>query len=151
MFVSIVLVSIFTATWASILTTERLRQYNVIRGLDDLRQIHVGTFSDSAAAQYLTTNHIDYKVLARTEPFEALKEGKIQAVIYDEPFLRYEVRNHYQGEFTVVPLHLDPQLYAFAVTEGAPLREPINRVLLRKIHEPAWRDLVYQYLGIAPE
>jgi polar amino acid transport system substrate-binding protein len=151
MFVSMVLVSIFTATLASILTTERLRQNTSIRGLDDLRRVHVGTFPDSSAAQYLTTNHIDYKALARTEPFEALKEGKIQAVLFDEPFLRYEVRNHYQGEFTVVALHLDTQLYAFAITEGAPLREPINRVLLRKIHEPAWRDLVYQYLGIAPE
>jgi len=151
MFVSMVLISIFTATLASILTTERLRQYTAIRGLDDLRRVHVGTFPDSSAAQYLTTNHIDYKALARTEPFEALKEGKIQAVLFDEPFLRYEVRTHYQGEFTVLPLHLDTQLYAFAVREGAPLREPINRVLLRKIHEPAWRDLVYQYLGIAPE
>jgi len=151
MFVSIVLVSIFTATWASILTTERLRQYTVIRGLDDLRQIHVGTFSDSSAAQYLTTNHIDYKALPRTELFDWLKKGKIQAVLYDEPFLRYEVRTQYEGEFTVVALHLDKQLYAFAVREGAPLREPINRVLLRKIHEPAWSDLVYRYLGIAPE
>ena len=80
---------------------------------------------------------------ARTDLFEALKKGKIQAVLYDEPFLRYEIRTQYKGEFTVVPLHLDTQLYASAVREGAPLREPINRVLLRKIHEPAWRDLVY--------
>jgi polar amino acid transport system substrate-binding protein len=151
MFVSIVLVSIFTATMASILTTERLRQNTAIRGLDDLRQIHVGTFSDSSAAEYLTANHIDYKALVRTELFESLKKGKIQAVLYDEPFLRYEVRNQYEGEFTVVPLHLDPQLYAFAVREGTPLREPINRVLSRKIHEPTWHDLVYRYLGTAPE
>ena len=108
----------------------------------------MGTFSDSAAAQYLATNH---KVLARTELFEALKKGKIQAVLYDEPILRYEVRTQYEGEFTVVPLHLDTQFYAFAITEGSSLREPINRVLLRKIYEPAWRDLVYHYLGIAPE
>ena len=151
MFVSLVLVSIFTATLASILTAERLRQNTAIRGLDDLRQIHIGTFSDSSSAQYLAINHIDYKALARTELFEALKKGKIQAVLYDEPFLRYEIRNQYKGEFTVMPLHLDPQLYAFAIREGSPLREPINRALLRKIHEPAWRDLLYQYLGFAPE
>src|SRR5262249_30083175 len=108
MFVSLVLVSIFTATMASILTTERLRQGAAIRGLDDLRQIHVGTFSDSATAQYLAINRIDYRALARTQLFEELKTGKIQAVLYDEPFLRYEVRNQYRGEFTVVPLHLDP-------------------------------------------
>jgi polar amino acid transport system substrate-binding protein len=121
MFVSVVLVSIFTATLASIFTAERLRQNTPIRGLDDLRQIHVGTFSHSSTAQYLTANHIDYKALERMELFEALKRGKIQAVLYDEPFLRYEIRNQYEGEFTVVPLHLDTQLYAFAIREGAPL------------------------------
>ena len=51
----------------------------------------------------------------------------------------------------MLPLNLDPQLYAFAVREGSALREPINRVLLRKIHEPAWRDLRYRYLGSASD
>jgi ABC-type amino acid transport substrate-binding protein len=45
---------------------------------------------------------------------------------------------------------VDPQLYAFALREGSPLREAINRVLLRKIHEPAWNDLLYRYLGSVP-
>lgn len=151
MFISLVLVSIFTATMASILTTERLRQGAAIRGLDDLRRVHVGTFSDSSTAQYLEKNHIDYRAFARAQLFEALKKGKIQAVFYDEPFLRYVIHNQYQGQFTVVPLNLDTQLYAFAVREGSPLREPINRVLLRKIHEPAWHDLLYHYLRVTPE
>src|ERR1700675_772891 len=45
MFISLVLVSTFTATMASILTTARLSQGSVIRGLDDLRRIHVATFA----------------------------------------------------------------------------------------------------------
>jgi hypothetical protein len=44
-------------------------------------------------------------------------------------------------------LNEDPQLYAFALREGNPTRESINRTLLRKIHEPAWHDLLYHYLG----
>jgi polar amino acid transport system substrate-binding protein len=147
MFVSLVLVSTFTATMASILTTERLSQGAVIRGLDDLRQIRIGTFADSSTAQYLHSNHIDYQAFGRDELFKALAKRKIQAVLYDEPFLRYVVRNQYPGQFTVLPLNLDTQPYAFAVRESSALREPINRVLLRKIHEPAWRDLLYRYLG----
>ena len=149
MFVSLVLVSTFTATMASIMTAERLREYSAIRGLDDLRRIHVGTFADSSSAQYLEANHIEYTGLTRSELFEALKSGKIQAVFYDEPFLRYTVRTQYAGQFTVIPLNLDTQLYAFAVKEGSSLREPINRALLRKIHEPAWHDLLYHFLGTA--
>jgi polar amino acid transport system substrate-binding protein len=151
MFVILVLISIFTASMASILTTERLNQGAAIRGLDDLRQIRIGTFADSSSARYLETNHIDYQALGRDQLFEALQKNKIQAVLYDEPFLRYVVRTQYQGRFTVLPLHLAPQLYAFAVPEGSALREPINRVLLRKIHEPAWSDLLYRYLGSALE
>ncbi len=147
MFVSLVLVSTFTAAMASNLTTDRLSRSTAIRGLDDLRHIHVGTFADSSSAQYLEANHIDYRSFERVELFAALKDGKIQAVLYDEPFLRYEIRNLYRGQFDVFPLYLDTQLYAFAIKEGSPLREPINRVLLRKIHEPAWNDLLYHYLG----
>ncbi len=147
MFISLVLVSTFTATMASVLTTARLNEGAIIRGLDDLRKIHVATFADSSTAQFLQLNHIDYVTLPRDGLFEALEQGRIQAVVYDEPFLRYVTRTQYSGKFTVIPLTTDPQLYAFALQEGSPLRESINRVLLRKIHEPAWSDLLYHYLG----
>jgi polar amino acid transport system substrate-binding protein len=147
----LVLVSTFTATMASILTTARLTQGAAIDGLDDLRKLHVGTFADSTSAQFLQTSHIDYLTLPRRELFEALKDEKIQAIVYDEPFLRYVIRTQYAGQFTVIPLNLDPQLYAFALREGSPLRESINRMLLLKIHEPAWHDLLYHYLGASPE
>jgi polar amino acid transport system substrate-binding protein len=151
MFISLVLVSTFTATMASILTTARLTQGAAISGLDDLRKIHVGTFADSTSAQFLQASHIDYLTLPRRELFEALKDEKIQAIVFDEPFLRYVIRTQYAGQFTVIPLNLDPQLYAFALREGSPLRESINRMLLLKIHEPAWHDLLYHYLGTSPE
>jgi polar amino acid transport system substrate-binding protein len=150
MFISLVLVSTFTATMASVLTTARLSQGSVIRGLDDLRRIHVATFADSSTAQFLQSNHIDYVTFPRDGLFQALEKGNIQAVVYDEPFLRYVTRTQYPGKFNVIPLNSDPQLYAFALREGSPLRESINRVLLRKIHEPAWNDLLYHYLGYAP-
>jgi polar amino acid transport system substrate-binding protein len=151
MFISLVLVSTFTAAMASILTTARLREGTTIRGLDDIRKIHVGTFADSTTALFLEANHIEYVTLPRAELFEALGKGKIQAIVFDAPFLRYEVRRQYPGQFTVLPLNLDPQPYAFAVREGSPLLESINRVLLRKIHEPAWQDLLYHYLGTSEE
>jgi ABC-type amino acid transport substrate-binding protein len=150
MFISLVLVSTFTATMASILTTARLSQGSSIHGMDDLRKIHVGTFIDCTTAQYLQSGHIDYITSSRTGLFKSLKQGKIQAIVFDEPFLRYVVRTEYPGQFTVIPLNVDPQLYAFALREGSPLRESINRVLLRKIHEPAWSDLLYRYLGNVP-
>ncbi|HZC58389.1 MAG TPA: transporter substrate-binding domain-containing protein [Chthoniobacterales bacterium] len=149
MFVSLVLVSTFTATMASIMTAARIDEGSAIHGLDDLQKLRVGTFSESSTAQFLEERHIDYVTYPRAELFNALKTNKIQAIVYDEPFLRYVVRNEYPTEFTVTPLYLDPQLYAFAVREGSSLRMSINRELLRKIHEPAWHDLLYHYMGYA--
>ncbi len=151
MLISVVLISTFTASIASILTAERLGRESDIRGLDDLRRIRVGTFANSSTAEYLEENHIDYQAFSRNDLFAALKAGKIQAVFYDEPFLRNIIRSKFRGQFIVIRLDLETQLYAFALKEGSPLREGINRVLLRKIHEPAWRDLLYQYLGTTPK
>jgi polar amino acid transport system substrate-binding protein len=150
MFVSLVLVSTFTATMASILTASRINQGTVIRAVGDLREIHVGTFAASTAAEYLRENHIDFVTDSRARLFEALEKDKIQAIVYDEPFLRYVTRKSYADRIEVVPLNLDPQLYAFAVQEGSPLRESINREILRKIHDPEWPDLLYDYMGYAP-
>jgi polar amino acid transport system substrate-binding protein len=147
MFVSLVLVSTFTATMASIMTAARIDEGSAIHGLNDLQKVRVGTFAASTTTQYLEERHIDYVTYPRAALFNALKTNKIQAIVYDEPFLRYVIRNEYPTEFTVTPLYLDPQLYAFAVREGSPLRELINRDLLRITHLPAWRDLLYHYMG----
>ena len=151
MFVSLVLVSTFTASMASILTAARISEGTTIHGLDDLHNMRVATFSSSAAAQYLEKNHISYVTYNRAALFDALAKGKIQAIIYDEPFLRYVVRKEYPTKFTVLPLHLDPQLYAFAVRESSPLRESINRELLHQINEPNWSDVLYRSMGYAPD
>lgn len=81
MFVSLVLVSVFTATMASILTAERLNQSAAIHGLDDLRLLRIGTFANSSTAQYLEANHVDYQAFDNQEIFEALKKRKIQAAL----------------------------------------------------------------------
>jgi len=143
MFVSLVLVSAFTATMASTLTAERLAGVS-IRSLEDLRQLKIGAVEHSSSADFLQANHIAFTRFSFTELLDAVKRKKVQAAIYDEPVLRYAARN--QPQLTVLSLHLDTELYGFALREGSLLREPINRVLLQKIHEPAWINLVAKYL-----
>jgi ABC-type amino acid transport substrate-binding protein len=147
MFASLVLVSTFTATMASILTAARIYDGNSIRTVDDLRNVRVGTFANSTASHYLEERHIGFITNSRTGLFDALTKNEIQAIVFDEPFLRYVVRNEYPSQVHVLPLNLDPQLYAFAVREGSQLREAINREIMRKIHEPGWSDLVNRYMG----
>jgi polar amino acid transport system substrate-binding protein len=143
MFVSLVLVSVFTASMASTLTAERLSGIN-IRGIDDLRHLKVGAVEHTSGAYLLDANHIPFTKISFGELVSSVRQGQVQAAVSDEPLLRYVART--QPQVAVLSMHLDSELYGFALREGSGLRESINRVLLEKLHEPAWTDLVAKYL-----
>jgi polar amino acid transport system substrate-binding protein len=148
MLASLVLVSTFTAAMASILTTAQLANSSDIKHLDDLRRVRVGTLPGSTSADYLEVNHIKYSSYPGLQRLlEALGKGEIDAAVYDKPILVYEIQNNSTLRLKVLSLRFGQQLYGFTLPEGSPLREPINRVLLAKIHDPSWKGLVDSYLG----
>jgi polar amino acid transport system substrate-binding protein len=147
MFVSLVMISIFTATMASLLTAEKLGGPKPIQTPQDLYGLSIGTAPDTTAAQYATMNHLKFKTMPAEELLPALKSGKIDAVINDAPILYYRIHTEYQNILVVLPIHLDEELYAFGVKEGSPLREYINRSLLARLAEPEWHEILRRYLG----
>jgi polar amino acid transport system substrate-binding protein len=75
-------------------------------------------------------------------------QGRVQAVLADAPTLRYVARSErYAGKITVLPQTFQIEQYGIALREGSPWRKPIDRALLHRLDSPAWRDLVYRYLG----
>jgi ABC-type amino acid transport substrate-binding protein len=74
-------------------------------------------------------------------------DGKIQALVYDAPILRYYIHQNYIGTLEVLPYRLQRQEYGIALQSKSPLREQINVVLLQKIREKAWQARLSQYLG----
>ena len=114
---------------ASILTAERLSGIS-IRGIEDLRQLKIGAAEHTSGAHLLEANHIPFTKISFGELVDSVRRGKVQAAVSDEPLLRYAARN--QPQIIVLSLHLDTELYGFALREGSQLREPINRVLLQK-------------------
>jgi ABC-type amino acid transport substrate-binding protein len=147
MFISLVLISIFTATMASLLTAEKLGRQKVIQGPQDLKGLIIGTGPNTTALAYAKENHLKFRVLAGEQLLPALKSGKIDAVINDGPILSYEIHTRYPDELVVLPIHLDEEFYGFCVKEGSSLREPINRSLLERLAEPSWHDILRQYFG----
>ena len=147
MFISLVMISIFTATMASLLTAEKLGGLKRIQTPEDLYGLSIGTAPDTTAAQYAAMNHLTFKTMPAEELLPALKSGKIDAVINDGPILYYRIHNEYQNVLVVLPIHLDEELYAFGVKEGSPLREYINRSLLARLAEPEWHEILRRYLG----
>jgi ABC-type amino acid transport substrate-binding protein len=153
MFVSLFLVSWFTASMASILTAERLDAGPgglVVRGPDDLRRLRVAVVPGTSSEDYLKHHQIDYLRVPLKDLLEVLLTGQAQAALVDETPLRYIARSEpYAGKITVLPQIFQKESYGIALRNGSPWLKPVNRALLRRLEDPAWRDLVYRYIGRA--
>lgn len=146
MFVAIIIISSFTATITSLLTVTHLE--STIKRPEDLPRVTVGTIANTTSESYLEDIHISFfSYGSAQEGLEALREGKIQALVYDLPILRFYIHQNYSGSLEVLPYRLLEQDYGIALQSKSPLRKPINVVLLQKIREKGWDDRLGLYLG----
>jgi ABC-type amino acid transport substrate-binding protein len=146
MFTGIILISTFIATITSVLTVSQLEY--AIDGPEDLRMNTVGTIRYTTSEIYMQENRIVYiSYDTVTEALEALNMGAINALVYDAPLLQYFINWDYKGKVEVLPNTFLRQDYGIALPQGSEFREPINRILLRRIHQDEWQDLLYKHLG----
>lgn len=146
MFVSVVTISGFTATIASALTVSQLG--TSIEGPEDLPRVEVGTVARTTSAAYLDDRRIRFESFDTIEAgLEALERGDIDAMVYDKPILRYFVNRREEVDLRVLPISFERQDYAIGLPPGSPIREDVNRVLLREIGSSWWNDILFRYLG----
>jgi ABC-type amino acid transport substrate-binding protein len=145
-FTGVILVSVFIATITSALTVSQLEY--AIDGPEDLPIVTVGTIRHTTSEVYLKENRISYIPFdTASEGLKAIEDGAINALVYDAPLLQYFANKDYKGKIEVLPKIFSRQDYGIALPQGSAIREPINRLLLKRIHEPEWQDLLYKYLG----
>ncbi|CAB0151515.1 hypothetical protein PSI9734_01903 [Pseudidiomarina piscicola] len=145
MFTSVIIISSFTASITSALTVNKLSTR--VQGQDDLVNVRVASVPASYSASWLDRENIGYQqntnlALALT----SVQEGKADAVVYDAPLLKYQLRKNFSG-LTVLKDVFALQDYALVLPPEASTREAINRSLLRHIRSAEWRQSVQRYLG----
>jgi polar amino acid transport system substrate-binding protein len=146
MFAGIIMISGFTAAIASSLTATRLA--SEVRGPEDLRNVRVVCTPGSTSAEYLRRARTSYKAVENPAiGLRAVADGSADALVYDAPILRYLVNSNYEGVLNVLPQTFERQDYGIALPQGSPLREAVNRSLLKEIRGSKWQDLLFQYLG----
>ena len=146
MLAGLVLVSIFTAGASSILTSERLQSQ--VSGLDDLRHMKVIAVASTSGEEFLREERIRFSTRTRTiEALRALIAEEADAVIADAPIMRYLASNELDGDVEVGVTIFRAEQYGIGLRQESAWREPINRHLLARIAEPAWRDVLYRYIG----
>jgi ABC-type amino acid transport substrate-binding protein len=146
MFAGVITISGFTAAIASALTASHLA--GDIQGPADLVTRRVATVSASAPATALRRLGIQARGTATLEEALAdLARGRLDAVVYDAPLLLYVVGNEFDDALTILPGQFEEQSYAIALRPQSPLREAVNRALLRITASDAWDEIITRYGG----
>mgnify|MGYP001815439748 CR=1 FL=1 len=146
MFASIILIASFTAAITTSFTVVELR--GKVRGLSDLHDVRVGSLAQTQSFDFLAKRGI--AVL----PYENVQDGlqatvdkKIDAFVFNESVLKDLAKTEFPGRVRVLAGTFDHYYVSMAVPSGSPLREPLNRALLKIITADDWHRLVEFYLG----
>lgn len=145
MVVGIILISLFTATAASMLTSRQLQ--SIVNSPDDLRHVRVGTVIGAAAQDILNRRNI--KHTAYNTPLElvkALAEHHVDAAVYGGTTLSYYAKL-FNNKIVVLRFSLRQDFAAIPVPAGSPLRKPINRAILKVLESKRWQRIVANYVG----
>ncbi len=146
MFTALMIVASFIAAFSSILTVQKISTN--LQGLNDLSRMRVATVPGSTSETYLKSNGIAVRAFPGvSEGLQAVAEGRVDAMVYDAPLIRYFARENFGGQVEVLPLTFERQDYGFALPEKSEWREPINRVLLRIVRSEDWGETLARYLG----
>lgn len=146
MFAAIIIISTFTGMIASSLTANRLAE--TVSGPDDLPRVAVGSIKGSSSELWLAEDGLGFESFdSVAEGLEALRDGEIDAFVYDKPILQHLVRIHFENGLRLVPGTYGRQDYGIALPEGSGLREPMNLALLNYIESADWQRRLRVTLG----
>lgn len=137
----------FTAAMASALAVEEIR--GGISGPSDLPGNRVATVSESAGQTYLSGIGVSPVLVNEVEEaYRLLKDGAVDAVLFDAPVLRFHATREGEGEVDTVGQDFEKVQYGLVVgEEEAELREEINLALLEIIESGAYEQLHDKWFG----
>lgn len=145
---SLFIVSIFVAKITSAMTVNAIQ--SSVESINDLYDKTVGTTEGSTAAAYLTGRELEFTGYpGLDELLRAFEAGDIDAVVFDAPILAYYVATEGAGIGDLVGPTFLREYYGFALPSGSPLREQIDRVLLRFAEDGTYRELHLKWFGEA--
>ena len=147
MLLAMVITASLTATITTVLTLTS--GFQPVAFPEGLQNIAVGVVDSSLGAQLLDDESIDYQAYeTATDAMQALRDREIDVLVDNVASLRY-VRNQAIGPLQDINIQSTgqmPQLYTFALPQDSPLSEPINRLLLQRMNNAQWHDVLSRYM-----
>lgn len=119
-----------------------------MNGAEDLPRVRVGAVTGSATTGFLDGERIRHRDFDKVQDgFRALTSGTIDAFVYDKPLLSWTAEQQFPGSVQVLDTVFEPQNYGMAMPAGSRYRKAIDVAILEAIHDDAWKDTLFRYLG----
>ncbi len=147
MFTAILIISGFTATVASTLTVKSLSRN--IEDLQDLRNTkNIASVHGSSSEAFLKENKISptglYEDVERA--LLALSARDAEVLVYDKTVLDYLIgKMQLEGKVVLLPISFNQQYKSFFLPKNSEHLKWINPLLVQKINQRSWQELLHDY------
>ena len=146
MMLSIVLVSVLTASITTSLTISELS--GKVLTVGDLHSVRVGSIDNSTTLNVLVERGITVLPFDNEQDgLQAIVDNQIDAFVYDQAVLKYLVSSQFPGQLRVLPDTFNPYYVSMGMPPDSPLRELISRSLLKVMATSDWLKLMDRYFG----
>ena len=146
MLVSLALVSVLTATITTSLTLSELS--GKVRNVGDLYSVRVGSIDRSEILNRLVERGITvFPFNVEREGLQAIVDNQIDAFVYDQAIVKYLVGSQFTSQLRVLPEIFNAYYVSMGMPPDSPLRERVNRSLLKIMDSTDWLRLMDRYLG----
>lgn len=147
MLTAIVIISGFTASIASTLTVQSLGR--TIEDLEDMRNSgNIGSIYASSSEAFLKNNNISIQELYPDieQALYALSAQYIEVLVYDKTVLDYSISQlQLSKKVSLLQVSFNQQYRSFFLPRNSPHHSWINPLLVRRINEASWTELLKKY------
>lgn len=134
------------AQMTSVMTADRIA--GMVIHPEDLRGKDVGVPEGTTSVETMAAFDVNLREYPGfDEACDALEAGKLYAVVFDSPAVLN--RTLKDDDVKAVGEMFAPQKYGIAMRDGSPLREPINRAILRLVESDRYEYLQTKWFGKA--
>jgi polar amino acid transport system substrate-binding protein len=145
MMTGILLLSLFTAGAASLLTSRQMQ--SIVSSQEDLRRVRCATVKGAAAQAYMDRHHIKYTTYENDKDLlNALVARKIDAVVFASVPLSYYAKTSFANKIVVLNFSLRHDFVAVAMPPGSPLRKAVNAAILHTLESKRWQTIMSKYV-----
>ncbi|MBI9038297.1 MAG: transporter substrate-binding domain-containing protein [Bacteroidales bacterium] len=144
MFISIIIVSIFTASVASHLTVHNLQ--TEIKDISDISDLRIGSIDNTGSSNFLINrglNFINYPSVY--DGLNAVNKNEINAFVFDQAILDYYLTKYKLNEkIEIIKSGSNKEYFSYSSANPVLIRK-INPVLIKIVNSKEWNNILNKY------